>query len=210
MAKFTVYFKEKAIQSHIFDSKKLHIGRDETNDLIIDNLAVAPAHAVVVIKDNNCIIKQLNDDYPILINKTKAQEAILKNNDKITFGKHTVIYNVTESVIGTGSKMSSDVNTLNGKLNDKVQHILEANLQVMDGTHIGRILPLKKAMTRLGHSGSGIIIISKRKEGYFVSSLEANDGTTINKQTLKDKTIHLNNNDIVVLDNVSMQFFIDS
>ena len=33
MAKFTVYFKDKVIQSHIFESGVVRIGQDETNDL---------------------------------------------------------------------------------------------------------------------------------------------------------------------------------
>ena len=77
MAKFTVYFKDKAIQSKIFDSGVIHIGRDETNDIVIDNLAVATVHAVVIIKEDSCIIKQLNDDFPLFINNEKM--AIRKN-----------------------------------------------------------------------------------------------------------------------------------
>ncbi|MCK5191278.1 MAG: FHA domain-containing protein [Methylococcales bacterium] len=210
MAKFTVYFKGKAIQSKIFDSGVIHIGRDETNDLVIDNLAIAPAHAVVIIKEDSCIIKPLNDEFPLVVNDEKSKESLLKNNDKIEIGKHTIVFNTTESIAPNhNNTFNKDVISLNSKLEEEV-HIPDANLQVMDGQHIGRVLPLKKSMTRFGNSGSGIIIITRRKDGYFISSLESNSNITVNKEPLADKTINLSNNDILVIDNTSMQFFFEN
>jgi phosphoribosylaminoimidazole carboxylase (NCAIR synthetase) len=209
MAKFTVYFKDKAIQSQFFDSGIIHIGRDESNDLAIDNPTVAPAHAVVIVKDNNYLIKQLNNEFPLIINNEKSKEALLENNDIITIGKHTVLFSSSESInsIQNNTINKTDIDLLNEKIIEKV-HIPDATLQVLDGQHIGRMLPLKKAMTRFGQSGS-VIVIAKRKEGYFISSLEGGDNITINRQPLADKTINLNNNDIVIIDNTSMQFFLE-
>ena len=208
MAKFTIYFKDKAIQSYIYDSGTVHIGRDDSNDLVIDNLDVAPAHAVIIIKADSYIIKQLNDSHPLVINKETVKEAILQKNDVITVGKHSIIFTETESP-ATAENDEIEVEFVNGNLKDK-NHIPNASLQVMDGHHIGRILPLKKSMTRFGHSGSGVVIISKRKEGYFISSLESDPDILVNQTPIADKTIHLNSNDIVRINNISMQFFLES
>ncbi len=211
MAKFTVYFKDKVIQSHIFDPGIVRIGRDETNDLIIDNLTVAPAHAVVIIKEDSCVIKQLNDEFPLFINNEKSKETLLQNNDKISVGKHSVVYNTTESVtpVKNSNSASKDVASLNTKLEEKIK-IPDANLQVMDGQHIGRVLPLKKSMTRFGHNGADVGVISRRKDGYFISSLDGDPKITVNQTPLGDKTISLNNNDVVVIDSISMQFFFEN
>jgi len=211
MAKFTIYFKDKAIQSHIFDTGVVHIGRDDTNDLVIDNLTVAPAHAVVIIKSGACVIKQLNNDHPLVINHEKTKEAVLQNNDIISVGKHTIIFSTTESIAPaqTNNSANKDVDFLNDKLEEKIK-IPDANLQVLDGHHIGRILPLKKSMTRFGHDGSGVVVISKRKDGYYISSLESDSNITVNQEVLADKTIHLNTNDIIIIDNISMQFYLES
>ena len=211
MAKFTVYFKDKAVQSKIFDSGVIHIGRDETNDILIDNLAVASAHAVVIIKEDSCIIKQLNDDFPLFINNEKTKDSILQHNDKITIGKHTIIFSTTESVTPApnNNAANKDLNDLNEQLEEKIK-LPDANLQVLDGQHIGRILPLKKAITRFGLSGTGTVIISRRKEGYFISSLESDAKITINNKALTDKSLNLNPNDIIVIDNISMQFFLEN
>jgi hypothetical protein len=63
-------------------------------------------------------------------------------------------------------------------------------------------------MTQLGKSGSGVIIISKRKDGYFLSALESDPCLMINAEHLNDDTFKLNNNDLVTIDDTSMRFFI--
>lgn len=209
MAKFTVYFKDKAIQSGIFDSGVVHIGRDETSDLVVDSLAVAPAHAVAIIKDGTCVIKQLNEKFPLLINHRPIKEANLQHNDVINIGKHDIVYTLTESMLPKGPvSQNPDVLALNEKLESSIK-LPEAKLQVMNGEHIGRILPLKKAMTRLGREGAGIVVISRRKEGYFVSALQGHDGLLINNQPLGDRTVQLNDGDVIVVDKTPLQFFLD-
>ncbi len=203
MAKFTIYFKDKVIKSYIYDSGTVHIGRDSFNDLVIDNLDVAPAHAVILIKEDNYIIKQLNDIHPLIVNSEKIIETILQNNDVITVGKHSITFNVME-FLPSHTDESSDLFSGN---QEKITPIPSASLQVLDGPHIGKILPLKKTMTRFGHEGSGIIIISKRKEGYFISSLESNSTIIVNQEPLVNETVHLKTNDIVLINNISMQFF---
>lgn len=210
MAKFTVYFKEKAIDSKIFETGVVHIGRDETNDITVDSLAVAPAHAAVIINDNSCVIKQLNDDFPLVINNQAVKESALQNNDRITIGKHSIVYSSTESFNENifGNVDDKDVNQLNEKLEDNIK-VVDANLQILNGPHIGRILALKKTMTRIGNPSTGVIVISRRKDGYFISALEnGSNALSINNKPLEDKSVRLNNNDIIAIDKTTMQFFL--
>lgn len=215
MAKLTLYFKDKPIFSGIYDSGVIHIGRDDTNEIVVDSLAVAPAHAAVVIKNGNCMIKQLNEKFPLLINELAVKEWALQNNDVINVGKHYITFSVTESFLNnqaqsqdTTADKDPDVQALNHKLDQSARQ-QEANLQIMDGPHIGRILPLKKAMTRLGHEGAGVVVIARRKNGYFVSALQGHDGLAVNKQPLGENTVLLKHNDIIEVDKTPMQFFLE-
>lgn len=209
MAKFSVFLKDNPIQSAIFETGVVHIGRDESNDLSIDSLAFAPAHAAVILRDTESIIKQLNADFPLIINGAQQNKHSLKNGDIITIGKHHILYNHTETkppIPQSSSKKTSENQQSPGQtaLSETAQP--EASLQVMSGKHIGHIVPLKKNMTRIGHDGAGIIIISRRKEGYFASVLEPDDNIKINNKALTDKSILLKNSDIIFINNTPMQF----
>ncbi|MGZ8161012.1 MAG: FHA domain-containing protein [Methylobacter sp.] len=211
MAKLTVFFKDKAIYSGLFENGIVHIGRDETNDLTIDSLAVAPAHAVIIIRDDDYTIKQLNDEFPLIVNGEKVKTGNLNNNDAISLGKHDIIFNTTESVESSfafNNLIDEDVRSLNQEIDSEL-HSPAANLQFITGDNIGKILQLKKSMTRLGHNGNGVIAISKRKEGYFVSVLENSGKITVNDEPLNDKSLKLNTNDVLVINNTSLQFFLN-
>ena len=206
MAKFTIFFKDKPIQSTMFESGVVHIGREETNDLIIDSLAIAPAHAAVIVNDSDSIIKQLSADFPLIINGKQLKEATLSNGDTITLGKHRILYNSSE----TFAPAPASLDPVNEALDKEISNVTlppEANLQVMSGEHIGRLIPLKKSMTRLGRAGSGIIIITRRKDGYHASMLEVDEQIKINNTPLAEKTVLLENDDVLLIENVAMQFF---
>ncbi|MGR9012719.1 MAG: FHA domain-containing protein [Gammaproteobacteria bacterium] len=208
MAKLTVFFKDKAIHSGLFENGIVHIGRDETNDLTIDSLAVAPAHAVIIIRDTDCTIKQLNDEFPLIINGVKTKTCSLNNNDTISMGKHDIIFNTTKSITQSNDLIDKDVKSFSHEVISELP-LPAANLQILTGYNIGKILQLKNSMTRLGHSGNGVIAISKRKEGYFVSVLENIGTITVNNVPLNDKSLKLNTNDVLVIDNTSLQFFLN-
>lgn len=210
MIRLTVFFKYKMIHSKSFENGIVYIGRNETNDLAIDSLAVAPIHAAIVTRDDgSSTITQLNDNFPLIINDEKIKECNLINNDMITIGKHNIIYNNTDS-----SDLNQQLQRLNNKdikpLDQKIgaePSMPAASLQVMDGENIGKLFPLKKAMTQLGNKGSGVVVISKRKDGYFISVLENAGNITLNKVLLNDSIAKLNQNDVVVINNTSLQFF---
>ena len=64
-------------------------------------------------------------------------------------------------------------------------------------------------MTRLGRGDKGIAVISKRREGYFLSPLASNQSLTVNYEPLKDSAVKLNDNDLVVVDQILMKFFLE-
>ena len=203
MAKLTVFFKNKIIYSELFEPGIVRIGRDTTNDLIIDSLAVAPTHAVIDIRDDgSSTITQFDVDFPVFINGEKIKECNLNNEDMITLGKHDIVFNTTDSLNQTQA-FENPVNIDQHALNQEIGFELPvpaATLQVMDGENIGKILALKKAMTRLGNTGKRRYCHIKKKRGYFVSVLENTGNITLNNVLLNDSTVKLNHNDVLVIE----------
>lgn len=210
MAKLTVLFKDKIIHSDQFENGIVRIGRDETNDIIIDSLAVAPAHAVVILRDGICTIKQMNYDFPLSLNGEKIKEAPIKDNDIISLGKHDILFNNTDAMAQPSqlnTAPGADIHLFDQKSDEP--SLQTANLQILNGVNIGKIIAIKKTIIQIGRSGSGIIAITRRKDGYFVSVLENLGTITLNNFPISDSSIKLNNNDVLIVNDRTLQFFLN-
>lgn len=209
MPKLTVYFKDKEIDSFIFDEGKVRIGRDETNEITIDSLAIAPVHAVITLRDGTATIRALQDEFPMTVNGGKTTEAVLNENDMIALGKHHVLFSSAASV-GVPKPFAEAVE------NDPPASLLfgvepelpNGNFQIMDGENIGKIIPIKKTMIQLGRPGQGIVVVTRKKEGYFVSTLENKGSLTVNGEPIENKIVKLSDNDILGINDKSLQFFL--
>jgi len=195
MAKLTVFFKNNVVRSYLFDGERIHIGRDESNDVLIASPEFAPVHAVIVKRDDKCMIRQLNEEFPLILNGKNTKESRLQHGDKITAGYYDIVY-------------STDAAGQSNKSNKTSYIAHTANYQVISGTNIGKIFHLNTPMTMIGEQGSGIVVISKRKDGYFVSTLEGKGIITLNNQALDDKIIKLNHHDVLVVNNTTVQFYL--
>lgn len=205
MAKLTVFFKDRAIHTDLFENGIVRIGRDETNDLMIDSLAVAPEHAVIHISDDSCMIKQVNLDFPLMLNGVQIKESPIKDNDTISLGKHEIVFNATEIILQSKEIVGENFTPFNWKSTEI--SLPAANLQILNGENIGKIIAVKKTILQIGRKGSGIVAVTKRKDGYYVSVLENIGTITINDMPINNSSIKLNNNDILVVNDRSMQFF---
>jgi hypothetical protein len=201
MAKLTVYFKNNVIRSYSFEAERVRVGRDETNDLVIDSPEFAPVHAVIVTRGDRCMIRQLNEDFPLVLNGKNTKEDKLQHGDRITAGHYDVVYSTNEANNNTEQAQLSHKTKPN-----YIAHT--ANYQVISGIGLGKIFHLNTPMTMIGEQGSGIVVISKRKDGYFASVLENVGTITLNNQSLDDKIIKLNHHDVLVVNNTTIQFYL--
>ena len=92
------------------------------------------------------------------------------------------------------------------KANAKINR---ASLQLLSGANAGKKLPLTKVLTTLGKPGVQVAAITRRPTGYYILHVEggANSGhPTINGDVLGSKASPLNNNDIIEVAGIKMEF----
>ncbi|MCK5335377.1 MAG: FHA domain-containing protein [Gammaproteobacteria bacterium] len=85
----------------------------------------------------------------------------------------------------------------------------KASLQVLSGANAGKKLPLTKVLTTLGKPGVQVAAITRRPTGYYILHVEggANAGhPTINGDVVGSKASPLNNNDIIEVAGIKMEF----
>lgn len=203
MAKLTLTFKDRTLQVTPITDGETTIGRDLNNHIHIDSLAIAPRHAVIRIDTAGSWIRQVDPRYPVFVNDVKVSERQLTHGDGIGIGKHLLYY--TDEL--HRSPPEPDPERLSAAPISAASTI-EAGLQVLNGKHIGLIIPLRKAMTRLGKDSASTAVIARRREGFFLSALTGGENIQVNKKTVNEDSVQLHDGDTVKIDQSQMQFFL--
>lgn len=82
-------------------------------------------------------------------------------------------------------------------------------LQVLNGKNAGLVLDLKKSLTTFGSPKLAVAGVTKRARGYFLIHVQGQEGqpTLLNGEPLKDKATQLEDNDIIEVANIKLEFF---
>ena len=82
------------------------------------------------------------------------------------------------------------------------------HIQVLSGASSGKELMLNKALTTLGKPGVQIAVITKRPQGYFITHVEGLVHPIVNGKSAGAQAQKLNDNDVIELAGVKMQFYL--
>ncbi len=210
MAKLTLSFKGRVIDVFHIEDEKTRIGRDEDCTISIDSLAIAPLQVVITRADDHSYrLKAMDEAFPILVNHEKAEETTLSHGDVIQVGKHTLTF--AEDVMDLGTDLSQAV-AENQESDESGQKASDEGmpksgiLQIINGDNFGRIIPLKRNMTRIGHAGGDCAMITRREAGYFISFLEGPNPPSINRKPIGEQAQLLSDGDIIDVGGTQMQF----
>jgi len=211
MAKLTLTFKGKVLHSHTLANGTFTIGRDDANDLQIDSLAVAPRHAGISVAGDEKLVRQLDPAYPLIVNGSPVNEHPLAHGDRIGVGKHQIYFSDNDKPVPTGLPASPErLPEEPREAGHSAKHgpaTVEASLQVLKGKNIGVVIPLRRAMTRLGTEAAGSAVIAHRKEGYFLSALVAINDVKVNNVDIQEESVQLNHGDVLKVGGNTLQFF---
>jgi len=93
MAKIVVLFKNKRLKEVAIGPQGIKIGRGEENDIQIDNAAVSRCHAEIYRQGYPFYIEDMKSTNGTYVNGSFVNwKGALKHNDKITIGKHTLVF----------------------------------------------------------------------------------------------------------------------
>jgi len=93
MPVITLKYKDKILDKYqIGIGQSVTIGRNDSNDIVIDNLAVSASHARIESVSASFIIKDLGSTNGTFVNEKLVSAHGLRNNDVILVGKHTLIF----------------------------------------------------------------------------------------------------------------------
>ena len=181
---------------------------DSTNGTYVNSKAIKQYHLknADVIDFGKYKLEYINEQVsaPSAQSEIKASlEKIseLMKNENNTSQKMPFPSLVTTSTKMQGSHTDTKINniTLNAT----------AKIQVLNGSSVGKELVLNKTLTTLGEMGAQLAVITKRSDGYYVTHIEGNDFPRVNGNSIGGQTCILNNHDVIELDGVKMEFYLD-
>jgi pSer/pThr/pTyr-binding forkhead associated (FHA) protein len=173
------------------------IGSDPSSQLHIDSLAVQPRHATITTINDVSVLRSLGSPDETLVNGVKTKEHILKDNDHIHIGKHSLQF----SFFPTASQATED----NFKPAIKAA-LKSAWLQILSGNNVGKTISLKNNMTNLGKAGVQTAVIARRGDGYFITHLEGEHTPKVDGVPIGEESRRLEDGNVIQLGNVKMQF----
>lgn len=97
MPTLTLKFKDNTLGAYpIEEGKSLTIGRKDSNDIPIENLAVSGHHAKVDKVGDGYLLTDLQSKNGSFVNKQLVASHWLKHGDTVVIGKHTILFTYTE------------------------------------------------------------------------------------------------------------------
>ena len=203
------------------EKERTTIGRKPHNDIQIDNLAISGEHAAIVTILNDAFLEDMNSTNGTYVNGQPVKKHVLQNNDVIKLGKYRLKF-IADGV-GSPSEQDEAMSYAQAVVTDGVLSGVVAAaepapvpasmlgmIQILSGTHAGRTLELSKSLTTLGKPGTQVAVITRRPHGYFITHVEGTVFPVVNGRSLDAQAHRLNENDIIEIAGVKMEFFSQS
>jgi len=236
MPTLTLKFKDNTLGEYTMtEGKPLIIGRQDTNDIPIENLAVSGHHAKIDKVGEGYLLTDLQSKNGSFVNKQLVSSHWLKHGDTIVIGKHTLLFTYAEGEArpdDTGGSMDQTMVMDTDKYRDMVDQSTKATpggaakaekkqkigvLSYLSGGE-GEV-ELKKKLTKIGKNascdiqvggmmmGQTAVTISQRPNGYSLSYVKGMTKPKVNGKVVKE-SVMLKDFDRVEIGSVEMQFFI--
>lgn len=235
MPKLTLKFKDTKIDDFLLEEgRNLTIGRRESNDIVIENLAVSGMHAKIDSIDKGFLLTDLKSKNGTFVNGQLVATHWLGHGDTVSIGKHTLVFTYAEgeerdlsNAGGMDRTMVMDTDKYRDMLSKSSGNVA-ATIRKKESAGVLSYLSggegelvIKKKLIKLGKDATSDIVIkglmvgktaatvSKRPKGYYLSYVGGMAKPKVNDVTVKESVL-LNEFDIIELAGVKMQFIYKS
>jgi hypothetical protein len=208
---------------HELDKERVTIGRQASNDIVLNDKAVSGRHAAVVTILEDSFLEDLDSTNGTQVNGQPVTKHPLVHGDVITMGRHTARFfsgDVSQSemdktmILRPGAIAAAmrppappPVSTPSPASAGKP---LLGKLRVTSGPNQGRELELSKPLTTIGKPGVQVAAITRRADGYYIVQVDGGAGRKlrINDTDIEAQPRRLADRDGIELAGTRMEFHI--
>lgn len=99
MPSLILMFRDKILNAHpLNEGGAVTIGRHQSNDIVIENLAVSGYHARIDHRPEGFLLIDLQSKNGTFLNDEPVTTMVLRDRDRIVVGKHTLLVDLEDSV----------------------------------------------------------------------------------------------------------------
>lgn len=231
MPRLILVFNKQVLKEYSFMKGSMTIGRNEDNNIVIDNLAVSGYHAKVDKVGPDFILTDLQSTNGTFINEKKVVSHKLSHGDNITIGKHVILFVATQKGEEEAEEAKSDLDKTMMLDTLKQRELISKQkssatskgpdkigvISFLDGSDLGEI-ELRKKLTKIGKAetseikfsgmfmGATAATISRRPSGYTISFTGGMTKLKVNGEVVKE-SVMLKDFDTIELGSHKFQFY---
>ena len=188
MAKLILTRDRKTLKTLFLTGTRMWVGSGTECDIRIDG--DGERLASITHQDKHYVLSG-NDHRQLQVNHGYAETHTLIDGDVIHLGAYSLLF--SES----GPEES---------VTEAVERQRSGYLKVMGGKSRGRVIRLTGAVTRFGKTGSIVVMISRRSDGYYLSHLEGKEFPRVNHTPVGEDPYPLNDGDTIEIDTTTFEF----
>lgn len=226
---------EKGEKEFELNRSRMVIGRRPDVDIVLADPAVSGRHTLVINILDDSFIENLSVTNGTYINGKRTNKTVLNEGDVIAVGSSRLVYHSDNNSHGVDEddfektmilrpgKIARDVATdsqakaMKDAEDTAAIKAIEpeprgrvAVLKVRSGPAAGKEVKVDRAMVTLGRPGVQVVVVSRRKKGYYISYISGASGSgkppTVNGKELKSQSTPLSGGDLITLAGVEIEF----
>lgn len=179
MPEITVKYDNKVIERIVTEKKRISIGRGNENDIVLENRGVSRKHAMIEFNNKAAVLIDNESLNGTFVNSRKVSEEVLRDQDVITIGKYSLVYNTETTHEGSEAANFDGTMVLNTKQQKKLLENDRTERQIIEKYGGSVLLGMENAdfaEYRLDREVSTIgkaKFVHIRAKGFWLSGIQA-------------------------------------
>ncbi len=228
MAKLVLSADGTIVFQCFVDDARLTIGRDPGSDVVVDDPAASPAHAVVVAVGKDHILEDLGTAGGTFVNGARVDRHILQHGDVIGFGALSLRYlnprasaevDLDRTMLITGLKPVAEVAEEAQRRSAESLRVPsapatrvrfpDATIRFLRGPRAPGRLPLDRVVAGVGRPGELLAVVVRRPYGFFLCRVEGRGRVRVNGRAIDDAPWQLRDGDVIDVADERVEFIAD-
>jgi FHA domain len=182
------------------------LGRKPHNHIVLTDLAVSGEHCAFELSGlTDVVLMDLGSTNGTYLNGAMLRMQLLQEGDVITIGKFKIQF-------FRANELMDECKTVSMPLYDGQSAAstgaMQASLKVLSGSSAGLELPVSKAVSTFGKPGVALVAIAHRRQGYYISCMEAMQTPKLNGMAITDEPVLLTDHDVIELAGSALEFLL--